>query len=80
VRRTGDLGDMPLTVISADKQPADRVVLQNELPALSSESVHKFIDGSTHRSLAFDKGDAQATSAAILEVVEAVRNDEPLTQ
>jgi hypothetical protein len=78
VRRTGDLGDMPLMVISSDKQPADRAALQEELATLSTDSVHKVIDSSTHLSLAFDKQDAQATSTLILEVVEAVRTDEQL--
>jgi pimeloyl-ACP methyl ester carboxylesterase len=80
VRRTGDLGDMPLMVISADKQPADWFELQKELATLSSESVHRVIDGSSHLSLAFDETDAQASSAAIVEVVEAVRNGQPLMQ
>ncbi len=70
---------MPLMVISAAKQPADWFELQKELATLSSESVHKVIERSTHLSLAFDEADAQATSAAILEVVEAVRNDQPLS-
>ena len=80
VRRTGDLGDMPLMVISADKQPADWFDLQKGLATLSTDSVHRVIGGSTHLSLAFDKEDARATSALILEVVEAVRNGQPLTR
>jgi pimeloyl-ACP methyl ester carboxylesterase len=80
VRRTGDLGDMPLMVISADKQLADWFELQKELATLSTDSVHRVIDGSTHLSLAFDKQDARATSALILEVVEAVRDGQPLTR
>lgn len=56
VRRTGDLGDMPLMVISADKQLADWFELQKELATLSTDSVHRVIDGSSmHLSLAFDK-------------------------
>jgi hypothetical protein len=34
----------------------------------------------THTSLVYEKSDAQATSAAIVEVVAAVRNDRPLAQ
>jgi pimeloyl-ACP methyl ester carboxylesterase len=80
VRRAGDLGDMPLMVISSEKQPADRAALQEELATLSTDSVHKVIDGSTHLSLAFDKQDARASSELILEVVEAVRDGQPLTR
>src|SRR5215212_6851111 len=47
VRRTGDLGDMPLMVISADKQPADWFDLQKGLATLSTDSVHRVIGGST---------------------------------
>jgi hypothetical protein len=36
--------------------------------------------GATHTSLLYDKNDSQATSAAVVEVVEAVRRGQPLTR
>jgi hypothetical protein len=54
--------------------------LQDELAALSSNSVHRVVEGATHASLLDDQRDAQVTSMAILEVVEAVRNGQPLMQ
>ncbi len=39
--------------------------------------MHRVLKGATHTSLVYDRSDAQATSAAIVEVVAAVRNDRP---
>jgi hypothetical protein len=39
--------------------------MQDELVALSSERIHRVVDGATHESLLYDKGDSQVTSAAI---------------
>jgi hypothetical protein len=46
--------------------------LQTKLVALSSNSVRREIAGTTHESLVNSDRDAQATSAAIRQVVEAV--------
>ena len=54
--------------------------MQDELAALSPESIHRVVEGATHESLLYDKGDSQVTSAAIEQVVEAVRTDRPLTR
>jgi pimeloyl-ACP methyl ester carboxylesterase len=78
VRSTGSLVDKPLAVISADEQPSSWLEMQDELAALSSESIHRVVEGATHESLLYDKHDSQVTRATILEVVEAVRNDQPL--
>ncbi len=80
VRRTKDLGEMPLMVISSDNLPDDLAALQEELATLSTDSVHKVIECSTHLGLAFEKENAQVSSAAVVDVVEAVRNDQPLTR
>src|SRR5215207_536894 len=80
VRSTQNLGDKPLAVITAGKQSPDWLEMQDELAALSSDSTHRVVDGATHESLLYDKGDSQVTSAAIEEVVEAVRTDRPLTR
>ncbi len=79
VRTTQGLGDKPLAVVSAGKQSPGWLELQKELVALSFNSVHRVVEGATHESLLSEKRDARVTSAAILEVVEAVHNGEPLT-
>jgi pimeloyl-ACP methyl ester carboxylesterase len=80
VRNTESLGEKPLAVISAGEQPPGWLELQEELAALSSNSVHRIVEGATHESLLYERRDGWATSAAIVEVVEAVRNDLPLTR
>src|ERR687893_2992419 len=80
VRSTGSLGDKPLAVVSAGEQPSSWLEMQEELATLSPNSIHRVVDGATHVSLLYDKSDAQVTSAAIEQVVEAVRTDRPLTR
>ena len=78
---TQSLGDKPLSVITASEQQEPIwFELQNELATLSSDSSHRVVEGATHGSLLDDQRDAQVTSMAILEVVEAVRNGQPLMQ
>jgi hypothetical protein len=52
--------------------------MQGELASLSSNSIHHVVEGATHESLLYDKGDSQVTSAAIEQVVDAVRTERPL--
>jgi pimeloyl-ACP methyl ester carboxylesterase len=80
VRSTQSVGDKPLAVVSAGEQPSGWLEMQDELAALSPNSLHRVVDGATHVSLLYDKGDAQVTSAAIEQVVEAVRNNRPLSR
>src|ERR687893_717322 len=80
VRSTGSLGEKPLAVVSAGEQPSSWLEMQEELATLSPNSIHRVVDGATHVSLLYDKSDAQVTSAAIEQVVEAVRTDRPLTR
>jgi pimeloyl-ACP methyl ester carboxylesterase len=80
VRATGSLGNKPLAVVSAGEQSSSWLEMQDELAALSSNSIHRVVEGATHESLLYDKGDSQVTSAAIEQVVEAVRTDRPLTR
>jgi pimeloyl-ACP methyl ester carboxylesterase len=80
VRGTGSLGEKPLAVISAGEQPSGWLEMQEELAALSSDSVHRVVNGATHESLLYERRDAQVSSAAIDQVVEAVRTDQPLTR
>jgi pimeloyl-ACP methyl ester carboxylesterase len=80
VRATGSLGNTPLAIVSAGEQSSSWLEMQDELAALSSNSIHRVVEGATHESLLYDKGDSKVTSAAIEQVVEAVRTDRSLTQ
>jgi len=79
-RGTGRLGEKPLVVVSAADHDAKSEALQEELTSLSSNSNMRVVEGSTHSSVVVDRDHARQTSASILEVVEAVRSDQPLTQ
>jgi len=89
VRNTGDLGGRPLMIVNGNMAWLTRGVpmdetrrvyneLQAELLALSSNSVQHIVDGASHSSLVWNQQHAQETSAAILQVVEAVRTGQPL--
>jgi hypothetical protein len=77
VRSAGNLGDKPLVVITAGTQSPDWLEMQDELAALSSESIHRVVDGATHESLLYERRDARVSSAAIVQVVEAARTGMP---
>lgn len=79
-RGSGTLGEKPLVVVSAADHDAQTGALQGELTSLSSNSSQRIVEGSTHSSVVVDRDHARQTSASILEVVEAVRSDQPLTQ
>ena len=74
------LGDKPLAVVSAGTQESEWLDLQDDLATLSSHSTHRVVEGATHTSLLHEKRDARATSAAIVEVVAAVRNNRSLAR
>jgi pimeloyl-ACP methyl ester carboxylesterase len=80
VRSMGSLGDKPLAVITAGTQSPDWLEMQEELAALSPNSIHRVVEVSTHESLLYDRHDAQVSSAAIEQVVEVVRTGRPLTR
>jgi pimeloyl-ACP methyl ester carboxylesterase len=79
-RSLRSLGDKPLAVVSAGTQSSGWLELQDDLATLSPNRVHRVVEGATHTSVVYDRSDAQATSAAIVEVVVAVRNDRPLAR
>ena len=79
-RSLRSLDDKPLAVVTAGTQEPDWLDLQDDLVTLSPNSTHRVVEGATHTSLLYERSDAQATSAAIVEVVAAVRNDRPLAQ
>ena len=92
----GGLGDRPLVVLSAGDHGRDFAAgvsgtariqfertwhnLQSELAVLSTDSTHVVVEDAGHSTLQTDQEDAQVTSAAIDQVVEAVRTDRPLTR
>lgn len=47
---------------------------------LSTNSVHRVVEGATHPSLIMDQADAAVTAQAIIVVVSSVRTNQPLTR
>ena len=94
VRRTGNLGDKPLVVLSANDHGRDLAAgvsptalarfertwrnLQGELAVLSTDSTHPVVEGAGHSTLQTDRQDARVTSAVIKEVAQAARTGRPL--
>ncbi len=87
VRATRTLGDRPLVVLTAADHTNEFgpyaaqveplwLQMQSELDALSSNTSHHIVAGSTHSSLQLK--DAETTSGAIGQVVQAVRQGQPL--
>ena len=75
----GSLGDLPLAVITRGEGVDDNWrEMQNELAALSTNSIHITVDGSTHGSLVFNPEHAQQVSQIILQVVDAVQTGKRL--
>lgn len=80
-RRTGSLADRPLAVVlgtASENWTGELRVMQDELTALSSNSRQVVVDGADHLSLVHNPNHVQATSAAILQVVEAIRANNSL--
>jgi pimeloyl-ACP methyl ester carboxylesterase len=76
-----DFADKPLGVLTAGSgHDAAWSTAQNHLATLSTNSVHRVIDGATHEALIADKQYAAATTQAILDVVSSVRNPGPLAK
>ena len=84
VRAAGSLGDLPLFVLTATDHggPADMEQLwqglQNELAQLSTNSVHKVLEGAHHESVWADPKYTGESVSAILKVVEAAQHKTPL--
>ena len=81
VNQAPGLGDRPLIVISVTEQPrmGDKLTeLQAELPALSTQSRHITVAGAYHEGLLSQPDHARLVTAAIIDVVEAVRSGRPL--
>lgn len=73
------LGARPLIVVTAARD-AQRgwLPLQDDLATLSTNSVHRVLANATHASLTEDQTEASKAAEAILDVVTAVRTDQPL--
>ncbi len=75
----GPLGNLPLAVITRGENADDHWrEMQNELAALSTDSIHLTVDGATHTSLIFNPQYAHLVSETILKVVNAARTGKPL--
>jgi pimeloyl-ACP methyl ester carboxylesterase len=76
-----NFADKPLVVLTAGSgSDATHLADQNHLATLSTNSVHRVIDGATHEDLITDEADAAATTQAILDVVASVRSPERLVR
>lgn len=76
----GGLGSLPLFVVSAGQNTLGWHELQKDLASLSTDSIHLILENATHVSLAFNQGDAQEVSRAILQIVDAARTGKPLNE
>jgi pimeloyl-ACP methyl ester carboxylesterase len=75
----GDFADKPLVVLTAGSgHDAGWSAAQNDLATLSTNSVHRVIDGASHEALIMDEENAAATTQSILDVVSSVRSAGPL--
>lgn len=71
-----DLGDLQLAVVTAGQSIPAWLSLQDDLAALSSNSIHLTIEEANHASLAFHPEHARQTSQAIMQVVQAFQAGE----
>ena len=75
VRGARDLGDKPLAVLSAGRNPLPGSLdLQRDLATLSSDSMHHIVKGATHVTLVTHREHASSVVEAIRQVVEKVKN------
>ena len=80
-QKLSSLGDLPLLVLTRGHHLQDSwMELQNELAALSTNSLHIKVEDATHASFAFNRQDAMTVSEAIFKVLEAVRSGKRLAQ
>ncbi|WP_298459824.1 alpha/beta fold hydrolase [uncultured Cellulomonas sp.] len=75
-----DFADKPLVVLTAGAggDPADAAA-HVRLASMSTDGVHRVIDGATHQSLIADHDDSAATARAVLDVVASLRTGSRLT-
>ena len=76
-----DFTDKPLIVLEAGNgHDADWSAAQDAMATLSTNSLHRVVDGVDHGGLLGDVNGATATAAAILDVVTSARAGQPLAE
>jgi pimeloyl-ACP methyl ester carboxylesterase len=75
-----DFGDQPLVVLTAGEHPASWMAAQQKMTTLSTDTVHRVIDGATHQALVDDEQYAATITRAVLDVVTSIRDNEPLSK
>jgi pimeloyl-ACP methyl ester carboxylesterase len=77
INQAQDLGNLPLVVLSVSEQPLYAQILtslQAELASLSTNSVHRTVEGATHEGLVAEHEHALSVVEAIRQVMEAGAN------
>ncbi|WP_341360220.1 alpha/beta fold hydrolase [Georgenia sp. M64] len=76
-----DFADKPLVVLTAGvgSDPSDAAA-HAHLATLSTNGVHRVVEGETHQSLVAAEGGAAATTQAIVDVVSSARSGNQLTE
>jgi pimeloyl-ACP methyl ester carboxylesterase len=76
-----EFGNRPLIVLTAGSgHDADWSTAQNHMATLSTNSVHRVIEGTGHQALVSERDGAAATVRGILEVISSVRSSRPLAE
>jgi pimeloyl-ACP methyl ester carboxylesterase len=74
-----EFGDKPLVVLTAGSgSDAAWMAAQDQTVTLSTNSVHRVVEGATHPDLILNQADAAVTAQAIIDVVSSVQNNQPL--
>jgi hypothetical protein len=80
-REVTSLGSIPLIVVATTPDDETRRVwteINGEFAGLSTNSIHRVMQGATHSGLLWKSEHAQATTDAIKQVIEATRTRQPL--
>jgi pimeloyl-ACP methyl ester carboxylesterase len=81
VRHTAGIGSKPLVIVLGSRGDGGVEALHDlfvQQAALSTNSLTRVVDGATHAGLVDNRAHAAQTTAAILDVVEAVRTGRPM--
>jgi pimeloyl-ACP methyl ester carboxylesterase len=76
-----NFSDKPLVVLTAGSgSAATWMAAQNQTATMSTNSVHRVVEGATHPDLILKQADAAVTAQAIINVVSSVRNKPTVSQ